>query len=143
MIVGCGNTDRGDDGAGLLVARRLRELGVDARENRGDLVGLLDTWEGAEQAIIVDTVVTGASPGEILIWDARSRPLPRTAFRSSTHAFGVAEAVEMGRLLDRLPARLSIYGIEGRDFERGTGPSPAVARAIEEVAQRILCMKPR
>ncbi len=42
MIIGCGNSDRSDDAAGLLVARRLRELGIDARELSGDMLGLLD-----------------------------------------------------------------------------------------------------
>jgi hydrogenase maturation protease len=142
VVVGCGNPDRGDDGAGILVARRLREFGVDAIENRGDLIALPDSWEGAEQAIIVDTVITGAAPGEISLWDARNAPVEKNCFRCSTHAFGVAEAVELARLLDRLPPSLWIYGIEGSQFEPGTGVSAAVARAVEKVAQEILCMKP-
>lgn len=143
VVIGCGNLDRGDDGAGILVARRLRELGLDALENRGDLLAMLDAWEGAELAIIVDTVVTGAPPGRISLWDARTAPLEKDQFRCSTHSFGVAEAVEMARLLDRLPARVWIYGIEGSCFEPGTGASQAVAEAVEKVAQQILCMKPR
>lgn len=142
VVVGCGNPDRGDDGAGILVARRLRELGVEALENRGDLSALPDSWEGAEQAIIVDTVVTGAEPGEISLWDARTAPLEKNCFRCSTHSFGVAEAVELARLLDRLPPSLWIYGIEGSRFEAGAEVSAAVARAVEKVAQQILCMKP-
>ena len=142
IVIGCGNPDRGDDAAGILVARRLRELGVDARENRGDLVSLLDTWEGYEQAIIVDAVVTGADPGAAIRFDARQRELPRGCFRSSTHQFGVSDAVELARLLDRLPPRLWIYGIEAAQFAPGSEPTPAVAAAVETVAREILCMKP-
>jgi len=143
VIIGCGNPDRGDDAAGLLAAARLREAGVPALDNRGDLLGLLDTWEGAVRAIIVDTVVTGALPGFISVWDAHTAPLVSDSFRGSTHAFGIAEAVAMGRSLDRLPPHLWIFGIEGAQFEPGTAPSPAVAKAVEEVVQRILCMKHR
>ena len=31
LVIGCGNLDRGDDGAGVRVAERLRKLGFDAR----------------------------------------------------------------------------------------------------------------
>ena len=141
VVVGCGNPDRGDDAAGILVARRLRELGVEAVENHGDLLALPDSWEGAEQAIIVDTVVTGGPPGRVSSWDARKAPLEKNCFRCSTHAFGVAEAVELARLLDRLPPSLWIYGIEGSRFEPGAPVSPEVAEAVEKVAQEILCMK--
>jgi len=40
-IIGCGNLDRGDDAAGLLVARRLRALGVEAAEHSGEGLTLL------------------------------------------------------------------------------------------------------
>ena len=55
----------------------------------------------------------------------------------STHHFGLAEAVELARALDRLPPRLWIYGIEGKQFEQGSVPSPEVTQAIEKVAERI------
>ena len=44
-------------------------------------------------------------------------------FRTSTHLLGVAEAVELGRELDRLPQRLTVYGIEGERFDVGEGLS--------------------
>src|ERR1035437_11103975 len=67
----------------------------------------------------------------------RSTLFPYTTLFRSTHHFGLAEAVELARVLDRLPPCLWIYGIEGRRFEQGSCPSPEVARAIEEVAERI------
>ena len=54
--------------------------------------------------------------------------------RSSTHAFGVADAVELARALDRLPERLDVYAIEGASFAAGAPLSPAVAAAIDELA---------
>ena len=136
-IIGCGNIDRGDDGAGLLVARRLREMGTGAQEQSGEALSLIESWAGAEDVIVVDAVVSGKAPGEITVWDARAHPIPSGIWRGSTHDFGLAEAVELARVLDRLPARLWIYGIEGRRFEQGSRPSPEVTRAIEEVAERI------
>ena len=136
-IIGCGNIDRGDDGAGVLVARRLRELGIGTQEQSGEALSLIESWAGAKAVIVVDAVVSGRAPGEITVWDAHAHPLSSGVWLCSTHHFGLGEAVKLARVLDRLPPRLWIYGIEGRRFEQGSCPSPEVTRAVEEVAERI------
>ena len=55
-------------------------------------------------------------------------------FRTSTHAFGVAEAVRLARVLDLMPGRPLIYGIEGRRFDLDIAPSIEVVVAAENVA---------
>ncbi|MCS6951723.1 MAG: hydrogenase maturation protease [Bryobacterales bacterium] len=146
LVIGCGAEGRGDDVAGLLVARRLRALGVEAIEHRGDALALLESWNeaGAErEVVLVDAVVTGAPVGTVTVWDARSVPVLGDFFRCSTHAFGVAEAVELARRLDRLPPRMRIYGIEGERFGRGQEPSQPVLEAVERVvwdlASSVVC----
>jgi hydrogenase maturation protease len=140
LIIGVGNPDRSDDAAGLLVAQRLREPGVEAREHTGDPLALIDVWEGASEVIVIGTVVSGAAPGTLTSWDAVRSPLPTDQFCGSTHAFGLAETVEIARRLGRLPASLEIYGIEGAIFELGGSLSSKVAAAVERVAQEI-CVK--
>jgi hydrogenase maturation protease len=58
-------------------------------------------------------------------------------FHTSSHAFNVAEAIELARVLNRLPPRLVVYGVEGRRFDVGAGMSPEVARATDEVVERL------
>ncbi|MGO4879381.1 MAG: hydrogenase maturation protease [Bryobacteraceae bacterium] len=136
-IIGCGNLERGDDAAGLLVVRRLRALGMDAEEHAGDGLALIERWQGCDTVILIDTVVTGGAPGTVSVWEGREVPVAADVCRGSTHAFGVAEAVKLARALDRMPARLWIYGIEGRQFELGTAPSSEVLAAAERLAQRL------
>lgn len=140
IILGCGNPDRGDDAAGPLLARRLKQFGVDAREQSGEPAALLSVFleAGERPVILVDAVLSGLPPGAILQWDAAASPLPREQFRCSTHALGVAEAVELARALGKLPRSLQIYGIQGARFEPGAPPSPEVLRSVEELAHRIL-----
>ncbi len=138
-IIGCGSAGRGDDGAGLLVAARLRELGVPALEQAGDASALLHAWAGSDDVILVDAVVTGAPAGAVSVWEGRPSGLVRGAGLSS-HGLGLAEALDLARALGRLPRRLRVFGIEGGCFERGAQPSPAVRQAVEEVAQRIAVM---
>ena len=70
----------------------------------------------------------------------RPQPLPATFAGRSTHAFTVAQAIELARSLGRLPARLVVVGIEGRSFEAGAALGPAVAAAIEPAAERVLAL---
>ena len=137
LIIGCGNADRGDDAAGVLVARKLRAEGFPTLERCGEATSLIESWLGIENVILVDAVITGSEPGTILSWDARTQRLSRAAFRCSTHTFSVADAIELARILDRLPPRVFIYGIEAAQFAAGTRPSPAVLEAVERLAEQI------
>ncbi len=137
LILGCGNPDRSDDAAGLLVARRLRELGIQAHELGGEGLTLIDAWSGWADVIVIDAVMSGSPPGTITIWDARTSPLPIGRFRCSTHALGVGEGIELARALERLPCKLIVVGIEGIRFDHGESPSAEVAEAVERLAQHI------
>ena len=135
LIIGCGNRQRGDDAAGILVAEQLASRGIPTETCSGEASELMELWADAEEVIVIDAVVTGAAVGTVHVWDSRS-PLPHCKVSGSTHGFGVAEAVELSRALGTLPGRLRIYGIEGKRFEIGGKLSPEVKRAIEEVASR-------
>ena len=132
MVIGVGNAWRGDDAAGLAVARRRRGR-VQAVEHERDGAGLIEAWTGAGHVVLVDAAASGATPGTVQRFDAGAGPLPARALRSSTHAFGVADAVELARALGRLPERLEVIAIEGADFSAGAGLSPAVGRAVEDI----------
>jgi hydrogenase maturation protease len=138
-VVGLGNAMRGDDAVGLAVARRLRELvpEADVIERSGEPAGLIDVLgEDARDVVLVDAVSSGGEPGAVHRFDASARALPEVA-SASTHGLGLAEAIELGRALGRLPERLVVYGIEGASYELGAPLSPAVARAAETVAAEL------
>ena len=140
LVIGIGNPLRSDDGAGHVVVRRLRKLNlpdVGTREESGEGAALIEAWKNAENVIVIDTIQSGAAPGTIHRLDASRAPIPARFFHCSTHAFGVAEAVELARTLDRLPARLVLYGIEGANLNQGENLSPEVAAAVNELLGRI------
>lgn len=140
LVIGLGNAFRGDDGVGRVVARRLREValpGVTVREESGEGAALMEAWMDAGAVILVDAVQSGAAPGTIHRLDATRTPVPSRFFHYSTHAFSVAEAVELARALNQLPPRLILYGIEGGDFTAGEQLSPEVAAAVDELLPRI------
>lgn len=140
-VIGVGNEWRGDDAAGLLVARRLQadpHPQVEIAECRGTMTAVLEAWKGAAGVIVVDAVVSGGAPGTIYRFDAHGDGMPLGLSRSpSSHGWGVAEALALGKVLQELPPRLIIYGIEGKHFGPGQEVSLEVAAAIPEAARRI------
>jgi len=148
LVIGVGNELRHDDAAGLEVARRARELDgqhrpgaarIEFREHEGETLGLLAAWEGAGAVVLADAVHGGGAVGAIHRFDASSRPLPaRLEGSSSTHAIGVADAIELGRELGRLPTRVVVYGVTGGRFDAGSGLSDGVREALEVLARRVL-----
>jgi hydrogenase maturation protease len=142
LVVGVGNDDRGDDGVGPLVARLLAcALAADPPEGvavmpwTGPPLGLLDVWDGCERLVLIDAVVSGGAAGGCRRWGADA-PF-RTDAGPSTHGLGLASALALARALDRAPATVEVWGIEGAAFEPGAPLTPAVASAALELVERL------
>ena len=130
LIVGVGARDRGDDGAGLEVAARLEDAGATGIEfHDGEAASLLSMIEHHDDVVIVDATTSDRPVGSIVEFDVVAEPLP-IGVCHSTHAFGVAAALELARTLGKLPSRTRVIGIEGGDFRFGRGLSPEVEQAV-------------
>lgn len=141
LIIGVGNRYRQDDGVGpYLIARLKTELAdlADLVERSGEGAQLMETWKNYATVYLIDAVSSGQKPGTIHRFDATQEKLPQNFFHYSTHAFSVAEAVELARALNELPPRLIIYGIEGKTFTSGQGLSKEVEKAALLVEQSLL-----
>ena len=133
LVIGVGNPDRGDDGLGPLVVRRLAEMelpGVTIIERSGDGLALIEDWGGYDAVVLIDAAAPVGVPGRIHRLDLAGEELPVEFSRASTHAFGVAEAVRLARTLGRLPARAIVYAVEAVNFDAGAGLSAEVAAAV-------------
>jgi hydrogenase maturation protease len=136
LVIGLGNDYRGDDAVGRVVTRRLKAIGADnvrVVEESGEGAALIEAWKGADFVIAIDAAYSGGAPGSIHRFDAESQPIPSSFFHYSTHAFSIAEAVELARALNQLPAKLVVYGIEGKTFDAGAGLSLEVEGAAAEL----------
>ena len=97
----------------------------------------MDSWKDSDAVILIDAVHSGAQPGTIHRFDVHTQTIPTKFFHYSTHAFGVAEAIELARALKQLPQNLIVYGIEGKCFEAGIGLSLEVEKSAQEVVKRV------
>jgi len=140
LFIGVGNPLRGDDAAGPLAVKLMRDrncAGLRVIEHEGEGASLMDAWTGAQSVIIVDALAADLPPGTICRLDASEKPLPAELFPGSTHALGLREAVELSRALDRLPPRVIIYGIQAKSFETGAPLSAEVESAVRELVAQV------
>ncbi len=143
IVIGVGNRSRGDDAVGIRVVERLRGS-VDCYESNGDPSELIVLFGSDPEVVVVDAMVSGSEPGTIATTEIAFGSTPSNAVplrtQSSTHGFGVFEALELARILGTIPDRLTVIGIEGVDFSPGAALSPAAERAVAVAADHILML---
>jgi hydrogenase maturation protease len=138
LIIGIGNEMRRDDGLGRHVAQVLARRsvpGVTVFESAGEGTSLIELWKEHDQVLLIDAFSSDSTPGLLHSIDASITQVPQQLFHASSHAFGIAEAIEVSRRLDILPLTVFIYGIEGEDFGLGTGLSESVRDKINDLLE--------
>ena len=139
-MIGIGNEYRRDDGVGPAVADQISRYaiaGVHTVCSDGEPTGLIETWNGAELAIVIDAVVLDPpTPGRVL--RTTMETLSNVPSAGGSHALGVPDAVRLGRVLERLPARLVVFAVEAADLSFGVGLSPAVADTVPDIVADVL-----
>ena len=144
LVLGVGQSLRGDDAAGLEAVRLWQthhpasagRVRVELCELPG--LGLLDRLEGMHAAILVDALHTDAEPGSV--FSLRPDDLASfTAGAGSAHGWGVAETLELGlRLYPSLAqCRIILIGIAGSQFTIGAPLSPPVLAGLDRAAALI------
>lgn len=144
-IIGCGNTNRSDDGAGIYVVNKLREtLGA-----LPDSVQLFDAGtagmevmfkaRGSTALVIVDASHSGSKPGAI--FEVPGEELAKQPEPSyNLHDFRWDNALFAGKKIfkEDFPEDISVFLIEAADLSFGLELSPEVKSAADRVVEIIL-----
>jgi hydrogenase maturation protease len=146
VLIGVGNQYRRDDGIGPALAAIIKELdlpGVSVIISDGEPSRLLDAWSGARLVVVVDaTRQDGGVPGQIqrhcVTGDRLAADGWASAGSASTHGLGIGEAIHLVRVMDRLPGRLVVFGVEAADIGFGEQFSQPVSASLPELAQVVL-----
>lgn len=144
-VIGCGNPNRRDDGAGPEVIRRLRARGLGA--GRAD-VHLLDAGtdgmavmfaaRGCRSLVIVDAARTGSDPGAL--FEVPGGELEQAHSPNLTlHDFRWDHALFAGRKIfrDSFPAEVTVLLIEAESVALGLGLSAPVSATVALVVDRV------
>ncbi len=145
VVIGCGNLNRSDDGAGVRVVHRLRERFGDAPPAGVTLfdagTGGIDVMfraRGAQRLVIVDACRSGSEPGAIFrVPGSEIDGAHVPAY--SLHDFRWDHAVHAGRRIygAAFPSDLTVYLIEAGSLALGLELSAPVRDAVERVSERL------
>jgi hydrogenase 3 maturation protease len=138
VLIGVGNPLRGDDGVGVEIARTLRQSLRNERvmvvivEDRVDLIPRMLRDVNPRAILILDAADFGGRPGEIRIMSLDEA----TGKAISTHEM----PLDLMLRLVKKDALAYVLGIQVEALEFGTGISPAVKVAADEVASFLLSL---
>ncbi len=146
LIVGCGNVLCGDDAVGPVLIRRMWERGlpVNVRCADGGTGGMDVAFQmrGVPHVILVDACQSGSEPGAIfeLPGEEVEHLPPLTGI--NLHAFRWDHALAFGRWLlkNEYPAKVTVFLIEGQEFQVGDSLSLKVDRAINQLVDHLFKM---
>ncbi|GIU90300.1 MAG: hypothetical protein KatS3mg010_1399 [Acidimicrobiia bacterium] len=133
VVIGIGQRVAGRRRAGppsVRAAASRLPAGTRVVELDGEPARVVETWDGADLAVVVDAVRTGAPPGTVHRFDPAREGVPVPAGAGSSHSLGASDAYHLGRALGRLPGRVVIVGVEVADVGPGAGLTPEVAAAV-------------
>lgn len=137
-VIGVGNPGRGDDGAGPAVIDALRAQGglsgAHCAHAPADLTALLDLWEGAPAAVLVDATLGAGEAGTVTCLRPGDPALDAPGRFVSSHALDLAAALRLAGALGRLPPEVVVLGVEGARFETGAPLSAPVAEGVRRAA---------
>jgi hydrogenase maturation protease len=144
LVLGIGQSFRGDDAAGLEATRMWQEThphtAGQVRVEISELpeLGLLDLLRDIEAAILVDAVQADSPAGTVI----RIGPDELASFTpdaQSAHGWGVAETLNLGRSLypNLMQIRMTLIGIVGQDFALGSPISPPIREALASAVEQI------
>lgn len=144
-IIGCGNSNRTDDGAGVYVAQQLQEF---LRSNPKQNVRVFDAGtggidvmfhaRGSSRLIIIDASNTGSEPGTI--YQVPGEELVGEREPSySLHDFRWDHAIYAGRKIfkDDFPDDVTVFLIEAANLEIGLELTEPAKAAAEDVVVRL------
>jgi len=110
---------------------------IECIAHSGDPADLVDRWH-TRDVILIDAMRTGTKPsGSMIALEPLLTDFDTVPAATSSHALSLKEALELATILERLPKRLLVIGIEGADFAQGAALSPVVSKAVKPTIQLI------
>ncbi|HNO79086.1 MAG TPA: hydrogenase maturation protease [Phycisphaerae bacterium] len=143
LILGIGNEMRGDDAAGIILARNLagRFSGAARLESNPYMLwNLLQSGIAQSHLALIDAAVAynGFEVGQWRCFDYPDQMgmIEGTVLRN-THSVDVTSMLRLGETLHILPPNVRIYAVAASEFEPGPHVSPALASHLGGIEEAI------
>ncbi|MFQ5867864.1 MAG: hydrogenase maturation protease [bacterium] len=141
VVLGVGNLLLRDEGAGVQLIKRLREMkfdeGVELVDGGTSLLDFLPQMKDISKLIIVDAVKLGGKPGRTYRICVDDSLLKGGKGMTSLHQLGVVETLAIAQKMGKLPPTV-IIGIEPKEIAYGLELSPEIEREMGKMVNLIL-----
>jgi hydrogenase maturation protease len=137
LVLGVGNILLHDEGLGVRAIEELERAYAFAPEVElvdGGTCGLelLDNLKGRDLLVIIDAMKNGGPPGSVYRLADGEVPAHFNT-RITPHQLGISDLLATLGLMDSLPGRLVLFGVEPGDLSTGLGLSESVEQALARV----------
>ncbi|MFB6153899.1 MAG: hydrogenase maturation protease [Halodesulfurarchaeum sp.] len=143
VVVGVGNPTMRDDGVGHRIVDEL-DAHPDCPEDltltrTGTAAFLaLEALSGADRAVVVDAVSTGADPGTVHQYRYRDGAFEDGVPNVLMHDLSFSDALQAGSDAYDLPEEIIVIGVEPASLTVGLGVSDPVEAAIPTIVTTVL-----
>jgi hydrogenase maturation protease len=141
LVLGIGNLLLQDEGAGVRAVEEFERKyeipeGVELLDGGTSGIELLQYIQGKDCLILLDVVKSGKPPGTFIRLEGENVP---ALFQKkiSPHQLGLSDLLATAQLIDRMPKRVVLFGIEPKTIETGLEMSEEVGGAIGGVADMV------
>ena len=145
-IIGCGNANRNDDAAGIIVAQRIQKYLI---KHPSETIKVFDAGtagmdvmfmaKGCTELIIIDANSSDSEPGAIYeVPGHELENLPQASY--SLHDFRWDNALYAGRKIfkDEFPETVTVFLIEAENLDLGMNLSDPVNKSVDVVTNKII-----
>jgi len=145
LILGIGNTLLSDEGLGIHLLHYLRSNypdlpGVTYLDGGTLSFSLAPEIEDCDSLVVLDAAQLEAEPGAIRLLVGPDMDAFVGHGKRSVHEVGLADLMTIATLLNRLPPRRALLGIQPAEFGWGETTSAVVARVLPEAASQVVTL---
>lgn len=142
-ILGIGNLLLGDEGFGVHVIRYLEEHytfpnGVRLLDGGTAGIYMAPFLEEVDHLIVVDVVAADGPPGSIHIFSGEELRGAGLQLRMSPHQLGLLEVLEISRLREQAPERVTFLAVVPETVALGMELSATMAGQVAAVAELVV-----
>ena len=136
VVLGLGNTLLCDDGVGIYALNQLQknwqgESTVEFIDGGTLSFTLTEVLYHADNLIVIDAAQLSSTPGKVKVFTNEAMDdFVSNGKCSSVHEVSLAELLDMARLLDSLPGRRALIGVQPENVDWADQPTNAVLDSI-------------
>ena len=141
IIVGIGNTLRGDDGIGCKIIEELKKETlpdfVELVDIGSDAFSIIDFFEKQQPVLLVDCAQMDKGAGSIVRFDVEEKNLPVLDKAISIHGFGFSDVYRMAKNLYG-HIQCTVIGVQPKSIEFNSGLTDEIIAKIPSIKKMVI-----